>query len=70
LCSELVWVINQIFADGDVHVVGIILLEPMVYDNARVDDSAVFGDVPDFVMGEKIDSVNANSGTFFPCASL
>ncbi len=47
------------------HVVGIILLGLMVYDNARIGDSAVFGDAPDFVMGEKKDSVSANSGTFF-----
>jgi hypothetical protein len=65
LCSELVWVINQISADGDVHLVGITLLGPMVYDNARVDDGAIFGDVPDFVMGVKKDSVSANSGTYF-----
>jgi hypothetical protein len=48
-----------------VHVVGIILLGTMVYDNARVGDSAVFGDAPGFVMGEKKDSVSTYSGTFF-----
>jgi hypothetical protein len=37
----------------------------MVYDNAGIGDIAVFGDAPDFVMGEKKDSVSANSGTFF-----
>jgi hypothetical protein len=37
----------------------------MVYDNARVGDDAVFGDAPDFVMGENKDDVSANSGTFF-----
>jgi hypothetical protein len=65
LCSELVWVTNQISADGDMHAVGINLLGPMVYDNACVGDGAVFGDAPDFVMGEKKDSVCANSGTYF-----
>ena len=45
--------------------VGIILLGPMVYDNSRVGDGAVFGDMPDFSMGEKKDSVSANSGTYF-----
>jgi hypothetical protein len=30
-----------------------------------VGDSAVFGDAPDFVRGEKKDSVSSNSGTFF-----
>ncbi len=44
--------------------VGIILLRPMVYYHARVDNGAVFGDAPDFVMGEKKDSVSGNSGTF------
>jgi hypothetical protein len=34
-------------------VVGIILLGPMVNDNAHVGDGAVLGDAPDFVMGEK-----------------
>ncbi len=47
------------------HAVEIILLGPMVYDNARVGDGVVFGDVPDFIMGEKKDSVSANSGTYF-----
>jgi hypothetical protein len=42
----------------------------MVYDNACVGDGVVFGDAPDFVMGEKKDSISANSGIFFPCASL
>ncbi len=65
MCSELVWIINQISTDSDAHAVGIILLGPMVYDNARVGDGAVFGDAPDFVMGEKKDSVSANTGTFF-----
>jgi hypothetical protein len=37
----------------------------MVYDNARVGDSAVFGDAPDFVREEKKDSVSSNSGTYF-----
>jgi hypothetical protein len=37
----------------------------MVYDNARIGDSSVFGDAPDFVRGEKKDSVSSNSGTFF-----
>ncbi len=45
--------------------VEIIFLGPMVYDNACIGDGAVFGDAPDFVMGEKKDSVSANSGTFF-----
>jgi hypothetical protein len=48
-----------------VHAVGIILLGPMVYENARVGDGVVFGDAPDFIMGEKKDSVIANCGTFF-----
>ncbi len=47
------------------HAVGIILLGPMVYDNAHVGDGAGFGDTPEFIMGEKKDSVSANSGTFF-----
>ncbi len=47
------------------HVVGIILLGPMVFDNARIGDGVVFGDAPDFVMGEKKYSVSANSGTYF-----
>jgi hypothetical protein len=64
MCSELIWVINLISADGDAHAVGIILLGLMVYDNSHVSDSAVFGDAPDLVMGEKKDSVSANSGTF------
>jgi hypothetical protein len=50
--------------------VRIILLGPMVYDNACVGDSAVFGDAPDFIRGEKKDSVSSNSGTYFPCVSL
>jgi hypothetical protein len=37
----------------------------MVNENACVGDGAVFGDAPDFVMGEKKDSVSANSGTYF-----
>jgi hypothetical protein len=37
----------------------------MVYDNVHVGDGAVFGDAPDFAMGEKKDSVSANSGTYF-----
>jgi hypothetical protein len=37
----------------------------MFYDNARVGDSAVFGDAPNFAMGEKKDCVSANSGTYF-----
>jgi hypothetical protein len=36
----------------------------MVYDNAHVGDGAGFGDAPDFIMGEKKDSVSGNSGTF------
>jgi hypothetical protein len=36
----------------------------MVYDNACVGNGAVFGVAPDFVMGEKKDSVSGNSGTF------
>ncbi len=70
MCSELVWVINQISANGGAHAVGIILLGPMVYDYACIGDGAVFGDAPDFFMGEKKDSVSANSGTSLPCASL
>jgi hypothetical protein len=62
-CSELVWVIDQISANGDAHAVGIILLGPMDYDNVHLGDGAVFGDAPDFIMGEKKDSVSANSGT-------
>ncbi len=45
--------------------VGIILLGPMVYDNACMGDGAVFGDAPDFITGEKKDNVSANSGTYF-----
>jgi hypothetical protein len=37
----------------------------MVYDNAHVGDCAVFGDAPDFIRGEKKDSVSSNSGTYF-----
>jgi hypothetical protein len=65
LCSELIWVIDQISANGDMQVVGIILLGPTVYDNAHIGDGAVFGDAPDFMMGENKDSVSANSGTLF-----
>ncbi len=65
MCSELAWVINKISTNNDAHAVGIILLGPMVYDNACVGDSAVFGDAPDFVMGKKKDIVSANSATFF-----
>jgi hypothetical protein len=65
MCSELVCVIDQIFAIVDAYVVGIILLGLMVYDNARIGDGAVFGDEPDFVMGEKKDNVSDNSGSFF-----
>ncbi len=35
----------------------------MDYDNVHLGDGAVFGDAPDFIMGEKKDSVSANSGT-------
>ena len=65
MCSELIWVINQIATDGDVYMVGIIFLGPMVYDNAHVGDSSVVGVAPDFVRGEKKDSVRSNSGTYF-----
>ncbi len=44
--------------------VWIILLGPKVTYNLRVGDGAVLGDAPDFVMGEKKDSVNGNSDTF------
>jgi hypothetical protein len=37
----------------------------MDYDNACIGDGAVFGDEPYFTMGEKKDSVSANSGTYF-----
>ncbi len=37
----------------------------MVDDNARVGDSAVLGDTPDFVKGEKKDSVSGKGDTFF-----
>ncbi len=49
------------------HAVGIILLGPVVDDNLHVGDGAVFGDAPDFVMGEKKDRTVVPS---FPCASL
>jgi hypothetical protein len=65
LCSELVWVIDQIYAISDAHAVGIILMGPMVYDNVHIGGGAVFGVEPDFIMGEKQDNVSANSGTFF-----
>ncbi len=42
----------------------------MVSDNAHVGDGVVFGDAPDFVMGEKKDSVSATVVPSFPCASL
>jgi hypothetical protein len=45
--------------------VGIILLGLIVNYNARAGDGLVFGDVPDFVMGEEKDSVSGNSDTFF-----
>jgi hypothetical protein len=70
LCSELVWAIDRISANSDAHAVEIILLGLMVYDNAGVGDGAVFGDVPDFVMGEKQDSVSASSDTFFSLRQL
>ncbi len=44
--------------------VGIILLGSMVDYNARVSDGAVLGNTPDFVMGEKKDSVSGNGDTF------
>jgi hypothetical protein len=37
----------------------------MVNCNACVGDGAVLGDVPDFVIGEKKESVSGNSDTFF-----
>jgi hypothetical protein len=42
----------------------------MVNYNARVSDGVVIGDAPNFVMGEKKDSVCGNSDTFFFCTSL
>jgi hypothetical protein len=69
-CSGLVWVIDQINTNSDVHTVGIILLWPMVYDSARVGDCAVFGDAPDFVRREKKDSVSSNSGTYLSLHQL
>jgi hypothetical protein len=45
--------------------VEIILLALMVDDNGCIGDSAVLGDAPDIVIGEKKDSVGGNSGTFF-----
>ncbi len=37
----------------------------MVNDNVHGGDCAILGNAPDFVMGEKKDSVSGNSGTFF-----
>ncbi len=51
------------------HAVGIILLGPMVYNNARGGDNAVFGDAPDFVMGEKKDTYTTVVPSI-PCTSL
>jgi hypothetical protein len=42
----------------------------MVYDNARVGDGVVFGDAPDFVIGEKKIVLVATVVPPFPCASL
>ncbi len=42
----------------------------MVYDNAHVGDGAVFGDAPDFVMGEKKIVLVPAVVPSFPCASL
>ncbi len=42
----------------------------MIYDNACVDDGAVFGDAPDFVMGEKKIVLVPTVVPTFPCASL
>ncbi len=47
------------------NVVVIILLRPTVNYNAHLGDSAVLGDAPDFVMGEKKECVSGNSDTFF-----
>jgi hypothetical protein len=58
------------FANCDAHMVGIILLGPMVYDNVRVVDNVVFGDAPDVVMGEKKIVLVPTVVPTFPCASL
>jgi hypothetical protein len=42
----------------------------MVYDNACVGNGAVFGDAPDFVMGEKNEVLVATVVPSFPCNSL
>jgi hypothetical protein len=42
----------------------------MVYDNAHIGDCVVFGDAPDFVMGEKKIVLVATVVPSFPCASL
>jgi hypothetical protein len=41
----------------------------MVYDNTCVGDGAVFGDVPDFVIGEKKIVLVPTVVSSFPCAS-
>ncbi len=49
-CSEFVWIINEVAANSDVHLILVILLGAVVDDDSCVCDGRIFWDAPDFSM--------------------
>ncbi len=49
-CSEFVWLLNEVAANSDLHLIWVVLLGAVVDDNSCVRDGTIFWDVHDFSM--------------------
>jgi hypothetical protein len=65
-CSEFVRIINEVATSGDAHSIWVVLLGAVVNDNSCVHDGTIFWDMPDFIMCEIENCIDANRDTFFP----
>ncbi len=70
-CSELVRIIDEVAANGDVHLIRVILLGAVVDDDSCVCDCTIFWDAPpDFIMCQIENCTGANRDTFFPLGKV
>ncbi len=49
-CSEFIWIINEVAANGDSHSIWVILLGAVVDAKSCICDGTIFQDAPDFGM--------------------
>jgi hypothetical protein len=50
MCNEFIQLIDEVYANGDLHLICVVRLRAAVNDNSCVHDGTIVWDVPDFIL--------------------